>query len=702
MSVNTFKQYIFTYDSKSQSLVEKPISDEERIDLIERVLKFPGEMNLDERILFARRQAEAFDIKGLYCDKVPGSRDFISFWDREKKLCYTGLLIDDEYYITGDFYWWLNYIKIPDKVKGGEHFPRLFDTHMWFSMLLELAELTHKFTATVKARQKGISLFIDSKILKRFWFEELFVGKVASFDDRYVHENWSFLEMYRDHLNKHTAWFRGLYPSKTLDWQQRTAMQDGSFIGLKSKLKGMTFRTNPASVVAGKTDEVFIDEAGIAPNLNKVIEFASPALTFGDIVTGFLHVSGAVGELKDCKPLEDMIKNPDDHNVLSLPNVWADEPNQRRGIFIPEYYSYGTCIDLFGNSLVDKAKEIIEEKAMEQKAKSYSSYQLYRSQRPLTIKDAFAIREENIFPIDIIEPHYEWLCSEYNPTRVELVGEEGLIRHMISDKYEIVKDFPINKGTNKHGAICVAEPPMSNPPVGLYYAGVDTITPIKTTSSVSLQSIHIYKASHEIDGEFSSERCVAWYTGRPDDPYEAFEICLRLIEWYNARACIESDNRNFIEWMIKKKKTKYMMKRNQLPLSKDLVIRSSIDRSEYGIKMTKEFKKYLFSLGVEYCGEIISTTFKDDGSSVDTYGVTRISDEMVLVEMLNYSPRKNVDRLISFFLSIFAARSNSYRGLVVRSSDNRNSGKKVVNYNKRLRETAFKNSFKMGSPKLGF
>ena len=40
----------------------------------------------------------------------------------------------------------------------------------------------------------------------------------------------------------------------------------------------------------------------------------------------------------------------------------------------------------------------------------------------------------------------------------------------------------------------------------------------------------------------------------------------------------------------------------------------------------------------------------------------RIKDEMLLREMLDYTPRKNVDRIVSFAIALFASRSNTNRG----------------------------------------
>jgi hypothetical protein len=696
--------FIFKYDSKSKTLTKESITKDERIELIKRVNKLPGTQNLDERIFYAREQAELFELHGMYAQNlVPKTRDWVSFWDTEKAKCYSGLLIDDEFYINGDHYWYLNYIQIPDKVKRKNTFPRIFDTDIWAYQLIELANLTHQFTATVKKRQIGWSLKMVARILKRFWFEEGFVGRIVAYDEKYVKDNWTILELYKDHLNTFTAWKRSLEPDKSLNWMQRTRMADGTYRGNKSILQGITYRTSPAKPVGGKVDEIFAEESGIAPNLDEVLEFANKALRFGDIITGNMHIAGAVGELKDCAPLKNMVLNPDVNNVLSVPNVWSKRPDEKVGIFVPESYSYGSFIDAFGNSLVEEAVKHINAEAEEVKKKSFKSYMLYKSQGPLTLEDAFAMREENEFPVEIIQPHYDYIERTYKPLTVELVKDERGIKHKLGSKYPIVQDFPVGRHTEKHGAVVIHEMPGSNPQLGLYYAGVDTVSPIKGETSNSLQCIYIFKASHEIAGEYNQDLPVAWYTGRCEDPYETYEITKNLIQFYNARAAVENDNRNFLEWMIQKKQQKHLMKKAEIPINKDLDIKSISGNTEYGFRTGSgaggEVKRHLVSVVAEYVSEVIGTRFNEEtGESRDIHGVERIKDKMLLKEMLDYTPKKNVDRICSFALAILAARSNTNRGIKVIDTKSDISEKKDVNYRQALRKGAF--STKIRNPFL--
>lgn len=685
------------YILKGDKFVKEPIDQQSRIELINDLCKLPGEQGLNERIFLANKEARAFEQVEVYQpDLIPYTQDWTTHWDNEKEKCYAGLLIDD-FYIPGDLYWYLNYIMIPDKVKRTFAFPRIFDTDIWFFQKLELAELTYKFTATPKKRQIGVSLKLAAKILKRFWFEKGFVGKIVAYDEKYVKENWSLVENYSDHLNNKTPWYRPVIGGK-LDWTQAQLLEDGTRIGLKSRLKGVTFNKNPAAVVSGKTDEIFADELGLAPNADEMLEFISPALQFGDITTGNFHGAGAVGRLKDCEPLKEWAFNPEASNFLSIPNHFASKPHEKVSLFIPEPWSYGSYMDEYGNSNVDAARKHIEAQAELEKLKSYKAYMIYRSQRPTTLEEAFAVREENIFPIDIIEPHAAKLETKYKPLVVELY-ESDRIRHKLGSSHPVVMDFPVTRKTNKHGAVVIEEAPLLNAPMGLYYAGVDTITPIKS-GSISLQAIYIYKAAHQLNGEYQQEKFVAWYAGRAGDPdyYESYRICRDLIKYYNAKALIENNNNNFIQWMIKEKMQKYMMKRSEVAIGKDLILNSGVDRSDYGINVTR-LKDYLIDLLLTYVGEEIETEFDKDGNPKKIFGIERIKDYMLCKEMLNYTPKKNVDRIDAACLALLAARNATSHGLIVTNQHQYGkSPKKSINYKRELQKSAFKQNTKISNP----
>jgi hypothetical protein len=137
-----------------------------------------------------------------------------------------------------------------------------------------------------------------------------------------------------------------------------------------------------------------------------------------------------------------------------------------------------------------------------------------------------------------------------------------------------------------------------------------------------------------------------------------------IIEWYNAWTVIENNISLFIQYMISRKKQKYLVPKDQIMFLKDLKSNTNVFQ-EYGWKNTgRLFKDHLLSYAIEYTKEEIDQVTKPDGTIVKTvYGIERIPDPMLLIEMREYAEGVNVDRLVSFAaLVAFVRIQSSNRG----------------------------------------
>jgi len=145
------------------------------------------------------------------------------------------------------------------------------------------------------------------------------------------------------------------------------------------------------------------------------------------------------------------------------------------------------------------------------------------------------------------------------------------------------------------------------------------------------------------------DKIVASWCGRFDDLKKTHERLEILIEWYNAWTVIENNISLFIQYMISRKKQKYLVPKSQIMFLKDLGSNNSVYQ-EYGWKNTGTlFKAHLLSYAIEYTKEELDVETKSDGTIVRTkYGIERIPDIMLLKEMGAYSDGVNVDRLVAF------------------------------------------------------
>ena len=160
---------------------------------------------------------------------------------------------------------------------------------------------------------------------------------------------------------------------------------------------------------------------------------------------------------------------------------------------------------------------------------------------------------------------------------------------------------------DKTGVLVVWERPVKNPGFGMYYASVDPISEGKTTTSDSLCSIYVYKNSTEViretpDGYESfieNDKIVAAWCGRHDDINKTHEQLEKIIEWYNAWTVVENNISLFIQYMISRKKQRYLVPKQQILFLKDLGSNNTVYQ-EYGWKNTGFIRYRIFKRRSRY------------------------------------------------------------------------------------------------------
>jgi hypothetical protein len=669
---------------------------EEFRDYILVLFKEPGKYGFNQDSLIFNEEGRKFEKDSVYCIAPFRSKDFINYWDEQKKRCQSGILVHSgsvSWYITRDYYMWLNFLPIFNKEIQKFGFAKIRDAQYHMSLYELLAELHHKHVALVKKRQIASSYFHVAKLLNQLWFESGVTLKIGASLKDYINDkgSWKFLDEYASFLNEHTAWYRPMNPSKVLLWQQKIEVRKGNRVtenGLKGTIQGMSFEKSATSGVGGPTKYFFYEEAGIAPKLDQTYEYMRPALQSGMITTGMFIAAGSVGDLDQCEPLKNLVFNPEINDIYAVETDLIDEHGTRgmAGLFIPEQWSMPPFIDDYGNSQVEEALAAIREERIKMKRElPPEQYQLRISQKPTNLKEAFAYRKESVFPVNLVTAQLK-RCEdkEYPYELIDLSrGDSGELVIRESNKQPI-KEFPIPKNTeNKEGCIVVWERPKRDPTFGMYYASIDPVGEGKTTTSDSLCSIYIYKTTMEItrdDGqevkvELEQDGIVAAWCGRFDDIKKTHERLELLIEWYNAWTLVENNVSLFIQYMMSRKKQRYLVTKDQTLFLKDIGSNRSVHQ-EYGWRNTGNlFKNHLISYAIEYLRDELDQVTGDDGKVYKTtYGVTRIPDPMLLKEMLAYQPGVNVDRLVSFCALIaFASVQQSNRGYVKRREDVNNS-----------------------------
>ena len=657
------------------------------------LFKEPGQYNFDDTALLFNNEAETFNKQGFYCDKPFRSKDYIKYWEDQKNKCRNGVLYygkDNVFYLTRDYYMWLNFLPIFDKEEKKYGFAKVRDAQYHMAIYELLAELHYKHAAILKKRQIASSYFHMAKLLNQFWFEEGSICKMGASLKDYINDkgSWKFLDEYKTFLNEHTAWYRPCTPEKVLLWEQKIEVRINNRKtnkGLMSKIQGASFEKNATTGVGGPCTYFFHEEAGIAPKMDQTYEYIRPAMSSGMITTGMFIAAGSVGDLDQCNPLKEMILNPQSNDIYAVETDLMDDKETIgiAGLFIPEQWSMPPYIDRYGNSMIKEALQAIkDERGQWEKDLAPEQYQLRISQKPINIAEAFAYRQASIFPQGIIAKQLKKIeDKEYSYEFVTLERDSKGIKPTKTKKLPI-SDFPVKKKMeDKTGSIVVWERPIKNPGFGTYYASIDPVSEGKTTTSDSLCSIFVYKNPIEITREtpdgpetfIEKDKIVASWCGRYDDINKTHEQLEMIIEWYKAWTIVENNISLFIQHMIAKKKQKYLVPKQQVLFLKDLGSNRTVYQ-EYGWKNTGTlFKSHLISYALEYIREVIDEELDDNGEVISqTFGIDRIPDPMLLTEMSQYYPGLNVDRLVAFSaLVAFARVQQSNRGYVKRKeSDN--------------------------------
>jgi hypothetical protein len=662
----------------------------------------------DETFFLFNEQARKFQKDGYYCSAPVRTKDYINYWDDQKTKCKSGVIFknkDNTWYLSRDYYMWLNFLPIYDKEESRFDFAKVRDAQYHMALYECLAELEYKHCPILKKRQIASSYFHAGKLINQYWFESGAILKIGASLKDYINEKgtWRMLNEYKNFLNEHTAWYRPNDPDKVLAWQQRIKVRVNgrdTFRGLFSVLQGTSFEKDATAGVGGPVTYFFHEEAGIAPKMDETYEYMRPAMQSGMITTGVFIAAGSVGDLDQCEPLKNFIMNPEVYDMLAVTTSLLDSKGTigKSGLFIPEQWSMPPFIDEYGNSRVVEALEAIKkEREKWKKELNPEQYQLRISQKPTNIEEAFAFRKESKFPQHLVSKQMQRVeDKEYPYELLDLYkNEQGKIIAQESRKLPI-SEFPISKtAEDKEGCIVVWEKPVSNPGFGMYYASIDPVGEGKTTTSDSLCSIFIYKTKVEVtkdDGYgdrktyVEHDKIVASWCGRFDDINKTHERLELIIEWYNAWTVVENNISLFIQYMISRKKQRYLVPKDQILFLKDLGSNATVYQT-YGWKNTGTlFKQHLLSYGIQYLTEEIDEEINEKGETTKVmFGVERIPDPMLLKEMQAYHEGLNVDRLVSFCALIaFAKVQESNRGMQKRFETNSNLEKSEKSYKLKL------------------
>ena len=88
-------------------------SMQEFIDYILTLFKEPGKYEFDDSVQHWQTEAIRYNTFGYFCEAPFRSRDFIRYWDDQKRKARIGVIYksgDKSWLLSRDYYFWLNFL----------------------------------------------------------------------------------------------------------------------------------------------------------------------------------------------------------------------------------------------------------------------------------------------------------------------------------------------------------------------------------------------------------------------------------------------------------------------------------------------------------------------------------------------------------------------------------------------------------------
>ncbi len=517
-----------------------------------------------EDIDYFREAAIHFETQGVYTYLKPNPNpygDYRKFWDLQIKRCWEGMMREsDGEWITGYHYFYLNFSPVMKTItrKGSnrkdrvEGLPSFYDGDYWFFHYIERSRENQKHSGGLKKRGAGYSLKGASMLGRNFIVGESKevdkkVRSIAIANEKEYLTKDGILNKFVDVIDfnaKYTPFpnRRELKDSwQSMHWQMGWRDNDsGQYKGNQNEVMGVTLK-NDAEKARGKRAQFILwEEFGKFDDSIKAWNIGRPSVEDGEYVFGQMVFWGTGGTAtKAFEGLRELFYNPGGYNVYPLENVW--DKNAKKGtvcaFFHPGYLNQMGYMDKDGNSDVVKSLISVIKKRIHTKYNSTDSTTLPQNiaEMALTPQEAIMKISGSIFPTVDIRDHLEESRINLNKfIETHLVGDlvikgNGDIEFNTNFDKNPIRTYNKDKH-NTEGAIEIFSLPqidrtINKPYSNRYIGGIDPIDNDYTETG-SLGSIFIF--------DLWTDEIVAEYTGRPQLADDFYEICRRMLIYYNA------------------------------------------------------------------------------------------------------------------------------------------------------------------------
>jgi hypothetical protein len=598
-----------------------------------------------------------------YPSKSPNSQ-FMRYWKEQIRRCYEGYVREEDgEWIPGDFYFYLNFspiIKVIHK-KGSKKgsrvvgFPDFYDGDYFYFHYLHQAKEQGKHADILKSRGKGYSFKGGAGLAYSFFLgdsEEAnknIKGYAIANEKEYLVKDGilnKFVDII-DFLAEASPFPRNRLKNSLNDMHWKLGYLHKYLNiekGLKNEIIGVTLKNDPQKARGKRGSRIYWEENGKFPNVTQAWQIARPSVEEDGIAFGLMVTWGTGGtEGADFIGAQKFFYSPVAYNILALPNVYdkGTDPTQHKcALFHPVYLNMKECMDKDGNSDVIKAliRELHALDLLIKETNDPNEIIQAKAERPIFPQDALMRKEGSIFPTADLKEHLsQILVKEAEFTSGHFIGDlvidaSGQVKlNSVADKMPI-REYPIKNNKNKEGAVEIYTKPYTDAkdiPFGRYIAGMDPFDDDESSTN-SLGSIFIMDSV--------TERIVAEYTGRPRTANEFYEICYRLLKYYNAVCNYENDKKGFFGYMSNKNALHYLSDNPEILKDMQMMKPNYYGNKKKGTNSGKNINRLGRRLLADW---LISPAYGEE----ELLNLHTIRSIGLLRELISWTPDVNADRV---------------------------------------------------------
>ena len=642
---------------------------------------------------YFRRTALTWQETGRYTHLKPNANPQSEFgrWLRdERKRSWEGYVNPDTgMWVTGDYYWMLNYCPMHLVVKRDDGLemrttahPKFWDGQFLSSHYILQARQNKHHAAYLASRGKGKTTLGGAMLSKRFILGEFENNKkeiqclvTAADKTKLIGVN-QILSVFIEDIdfcakNTQFASHRLKSSVQELTWQMgyKKSGSDVAY-GSKNSVQGIISGVNQDKLNGSRGVLYIIEEAGIFKDLNDLYGLIRPSVEQGSSVFGEVVLYGTAGnEQSDFTAFAEMFYSPSGYNLNELENVFDKEGQGRKQscFFYPVYMNYDdSCIDKDGNSNITKALLMVCNDRYKVKYGSSDINAITKriSQYPITPQEAIIRSQGNMFPVTELNNRLNQIDNNPNEYDDVYVGELVVVSNTtgkssdtavegkyVSNGVEFqptgavpIRDFP-TKDNKVEGALEIYELPQKNSdgkvPYDRYGASCDPYDD-DGSGTMSLGSIFII--------DFWKDMIVAEYTGRKPFADSFYEQIRLLCLYYNCKCMYENNLKGVFSYFSTRNCTHLLADTPDYLRDKQLIKTIGVGNKSKGIRATSPIINYGFRLIRDWLLKPSPKLEKDaEGNEIEVSvpNLYNLRCRALIKELIQWNPYNNYDRVMA-------------------------------------------------------